>query len=369
MNTIHHIYITLTDTEYAARLSGFLKRHYSKVIEPSLTAFEKLRQLTEPGVVLLDRDLPEDLKRELEEKEIRFLYMKAQEGLDPFQSAHKIAGGILEFTLQGREEMKEAARVPEETEEGKEREGRILTLYSPCGGLGISSLAMLLSDRLSRMEKKVLYLDLQKISAYDLYFENQEEAPDLSDLIFSHLAEDEKTFEERTRQAFQLQKQGFYTVKAPEYSDLECMSPEEMTLFFRKISKGFDVVIADTGSMTLRKQIQVLSGLGEIYLLSGMEASEREKVRKAAELMPELKDAKEIVRESPEEEAERLKTDIREGKGRNARNKEKEPVLYLPEEEVLMVRSPQGLWFNERSRYFMKTDEWAAALVRATDDR
>ena len=139
----------------------------------------------------------------------QILWVSAEEGLNPYQSGHKIAREILK--------KKEAWHLNEEILNFGGQSGEWVSVYSPIGGVGKSTLAMGLADVLAQ-KKKVLFLSLEGPSAWPLYFQYPL-AYNLSDFFYCFLMGNKEKWIKQIKEMTYRQKNGVYFLSPCLYPD------------------------------------------------------------------------------------------------------------------------------------------------------
>ncbi|MGL5150381.1 MAG: AAA family ATPase [Clostridium sp.] len=66
----------------------------------------------------------------------------------------------------------------------KNEKMKVLTLFSPVGGVGKTTLSLLFAIRLTKEGKKVLLLNLEQISSLDIYFNTEDKVNTIADLFY-----------------------------------------------------------------------------------------------------------------------------------------------------------------------------------------
>ncbi len=235
------VWVDLQDRRYAKRLVEFLTLRYGDMMQVDLLNNEKYKPDLE-SVFLTDRE-------ERKEGYGQIIWVSAEEGLNPYQSGHKIARDILK--------RKETWHLKEETVEFGGKKGEWISVYSPVGGIGKSTLAMGLADILAH-KNKVVFISLEGPSAWNLYFRYPLNY-NLSDFFYCFLMgrpeEWKKQIDEMTCQ----QKNGMYFMPPCQYpDDLLELRDGEVINWMELLKDNFDYVIADMGCQMLRPNRVIL---------------------------------------------------------------------------------------------------------------
>lgn len=145
---------------------------------------------------------------------------------------------------------------------------QVVAFSSPCGGVGTSSLAAAFSLHAVRNGKRVLYLDLQKISATDSIF-SAEGQECLSDIIYA--------LKKRTNLAIKLEscvKQDargvFFFSQAKEALDMMELSVDETERLIQEIKATgeYDYVVVDLDFSLDRVFLELLKKMNRVVVVS-----------------------------------------------------------------------------------------------------
>ena len=148
------VWVDLKDKRYAKRLTEFLMHRYSEMMQVSIL-YDTNYKTDLDSILLTD-------KESQREGYGNVIWVSDHEGLNPYQSGHKIAREILK--------QKEDWHLNEEILPFGKRKGEWISVYSPIGGIGKSTLAMGIADVLAR-KRKVLFITLEGPSAWKLFFQ------------------------------------------------------------------------------------------------------------------------------------------------------------------------------------------------------
>ena len=191
--------------------------------------------------------------------------------IDPYTGGPRLLAQCMEQVRRINEEATGAGRlvpqkpepVPAVLDVGREVQnagGRIIALFAPSGGAGTSTLAMTLVDQWAARGRKVLYLDLESLSAWRLYYRS-ESAYNLSDFLY-HMLLDPQAAEqmpERLRAMATRQSRGMYFIEPCNGSeDLKVLDAAELQLLFQVLRQVFDVVVCDLDACFGQLQLTVL---------------------------------------------------------------------------------------------------------------
>ena len=155
--------------------------------------------------------------------------------------------------------------------------GRIIALFSPSGGAGTTTLAVTMVDLLAQQGKRVLYLDLESISAWRQFYRS-ESAYNLSDFLYNMLL-DTLSQEEAVRcfkEMTTLQSRGMFFIEPCNGGeDLLVLEPEEQQELLSVLRQAFDVVVCDLDTGLTPFQLTVLEQCdARIWIRAGVESGQ-----------------------------------------------------------------------------------------------
>lgn len=367
----------LEDKEYEERLIRFLEKHYTGTILP----LEDAPDLWPEGqvdedeeketLVLTDRELETEEREEIKKKVLDVIVMSPNAQLDPYQSGHGIALAILELAKEAREQRQreeERLRIEDNesktpkwllvtetdpTETAKEgRQGKILSVGSMSGGLGVTSVAMAFA-KVRGEYGRTLYLDLSWPSEWPIFFSLEGSEGGMGELVFSFLAEPRERFDQRIEEFVCQQPDGLFFIRPsgdPEW--LTELTKEESEEFIRCLAGHFDYVIADVASAAdpFRRAVVRLSS--DVCLLTdGSDVAEEK--RKRAEPVTDFGRVWTILRVK----------EIEAGSGLNLKKwKSPKADVELPWEEVLLAekndrRGAEMKGIREDTEFFRRIRE------------
>lgn len=138
----------------------------------------------------------------------------------------------------------------EKLEEDKDEKCSIVTIYSPVGGVGKSTIAISLAMRLKEIRKKVLYLNLEDLQSTEAYF-NCNTNKNMSDLLY-FVKERDNDFKGEVQEILMEDTGTGINYFAPVDSalDVEGLVQEDMKFMLNEMSssKLFDYIIIDLSS-------------------------------------------------------------------------------------------------------------------------
>ncbi len=254
------VWVDLKDRRYAKRLAEFLKLRYGESMQVDLMGNEEQKPDME-SILLTDRE-------HRKEGYGQILWVSAEEGLNPYQSGHKIAREILK--------KKETWHLNEEVLAFNEQPGEWISVYSPVGGVGKSTLAMGLADVLAR-KKRVLFVSLEGPSAWSLYYQYPL-GYNLSDFFYCFLMGNQKEWEKQIKEMVYQQKNGVYFLSPCLYpDDLLEMRDSEVVGWMDLLKAKFDYVVADLSCQLIRPLRVILQHSSKPCFLVDQQAEGRAK--------------------------------------------------------------------------------------------
>lgn len=351
----------LEDKEYEERLIRFLKKHYTGMIlpledAPDIWSEGSLDENEEKETLILtDRELGVEEREALKKKVLDVIEMSPKAQLDPYQSGHGIAMAILKLAEEAREQRKrEEERLRIEDNESKspkwllitdseetakeDRQGKILSVGSMSGGLGVTSAAMAFA-KVRGEYGRTLYLDLSWPSEWPIFFSLEGSEGGMGELIFSFLAEPRDRFDQHIEEFVCQQPDGLFFIRPasdPEW--LTELTKEESDEFIRCLAGHFDYVIADVASAADPFSQAVIRLSSDVCMLTdGSDVAEEK--RKRAEPVTDFGRVWTICRTKEKET----------GNGLNLKKWKSPKVdIELPWEEVLLTEN------NDRRGIAMK---------------
>ncbi len=229
------VWVDLKDRRYAKRLVEFLNLRYGEGMQVELMSDENQKPDME-SILLTDRE-------QRKEGYGQILWVSADEGLNPYQSGHKIAKEIIK--------KKETWHLNEEVLTFGGKAGEWISVYSPIGGVGKSTLAMGLAEVLAR-KKKVLFMTLEGPSAWSLYYQYPLNY-NLSDFFYCFLMGNRETWEKQIKEMIYKQKNGVYFLSPCLYpDDLLEMKDSEIVGWMDLLKEKFDYVVTDLSCQLIR---------------------------------------------------------------------------------------------------------------------
>ena len=306
------VWVDLTDRRYAKRLIDFLTIRYGDQMQV-MEAGEN--RGPEDGILLTD-------KKQSNVFCDQTIWVSAGQGLNPYQSGHQIAKEILA--------KREGWGVKEEPAVFSGKMGEWVSVYSPVGGIGKTTLAMGLADILAK-KKKVLFISMEGPSSWTLYYQYPLSYT-LSDFFYSYLVE---AAEERGRSLQEMtsrQSNGVFFLPPCLYpDDLMELTKEEIEDWMRLLRQNFDYVVADLGSQLFYPMRIILDNSSKPCFLLDQRADGRAKWHDFQALKPSQQEQWFFSRYA---------------------DKSKQEEICLPEEAKLFDLQDGKRRMNPRSSYY-----------------
>ena len=254
------VLVDLKDRRYAKRLVEFLSRRYGD--QMLVAEVDHRQEAKDPTAILLtDQEHRRDEYGQV-------IWVSPEEGLNPYQSGHKIAGEILK--------QKEGWHLSEEVREFNAKSSEWMSVYSPVGGVGTSTLAMGLADVLAK-EHKVLFLTLEGPSAWSLFFRYPLNYT-MSDFFYCFLLGSPKEWEKQINEMMVQQKNGVYFLSPCQYpDDLLELRDSEVVGWMNLLKGKFDYVVADLGCQLIRPHRLILQHSNQTCFIMDQKAEGRAK--------------------------------------------------------------------------------------------
>ena len=235
------VWVDLKDKRYAKRLVDFLMLRYSDDMQVSILNDTNFK-VDLDSVLLTDQENRKDGYGQI-------LWVSADEGLNPYQSGHKIAREILK--------KKETWHLNEEVLTFEKKKGEWISVYSPIGGIGKSTLAMGIADVLART-KKVLFITLEGPSAWNMFFQYPFHY-DLSDFFYCFLMGGPEEWAKQIKEMICRQKNGVYFLSPCQYpDDLLELHDIELLSWMELLKENFEYVVVDLGCQMIRPHRVIL---------------------------------------------------------------------------------------------------------------
>ena len=157
---------------------------------------------------------------------------------------------------------------------------KIITFYSPVGGIGKTSLAFALSRLLGESGKSVLYLNLEDIQSTDILFEKQEK-PSFSDFIY-FVKERNYKINQKILEIIATDEETNIKYFNPTESclDVEELDKEDMKFLLETLIslKMFSYIIIDTSSKYNSQYRVILNSSDKVILPMSKDGISLEKV-------------------------------------------------------------------------------------------
>ncbi len=170
-----------------------------------------------------------------------------------------------------------------------EKEPFVVGVCSGSGGIGCTSVSILLARELTeKKKKKVLFLSLEEVESASLYFSFPEGHPFMGDYLYYLFSNDEKRKTSTFYSAFQYQDSYGVDLFYPSCgcNELCKLSVEEVHLFIESISTigNYDYIILDCGSHFSKEILYWMRQCNQCILLKNGTAVSAEKNKKRLEV-------------------------------------------------------------------------------------
>ena len=359
--------ICLQDPEYAERICRYLQRKGAERLEARCIGEDEAPERME--ILLTDT---ERIRKETgnaifmgnEEEAARLEWKGAR--IEPYISGPKLYTQCLEQAALLQEKSpgssrlvhyrpESSARVDVQRNVKNDTGGKILALFAPSGGAGTSTLAMTLVDILAARGKRVLYLDLESISAWRQFYRS-ESAYNLSDFLYNMLLDtlSEEDAVHCFRDMTTLQSRGMYFIEPCNGGeDLLVLEPEEQQQLLTVLRLAFDVVVCDLDTGLTPFQMTVLEQCDARIWIHANVASAQTKWEDLATVL--RRKHKEVLLQDAQAYHVRI--------GASSKDKKVQEWMDLPLERDLF-REKEGLkWIQQHTEWYKKVE----ALLREVD--
>lgn len=343
------VWINSVDKEYEERLIAFLGFHYGNFLEVHPFSPENGFEGSEKDILLTDTEVE---KGSFPGKQLMFTEGDDRNGINVFQSGHSIAQTLISFAdpMENNQSIEAEMNTPplsiNRNEFSVDKEGKVLAVFSPIGGCGVSTFARTLAQVLQEeCQGSILYLSMEAASDWRVFYRN-ESANNLSDLLYCLLEEESVSFDDELHLAAQRQLNGVYFIKpCTSYKDLRALTTEEWRSFFTRLAKRFSYVVLDMNGALSELHEKIFQIADRIYLLQRDSATDAAKIQSFnAEIAA-----------GPE-----FKTILR-GKAVNVIRRTsgtRDKSLYsLPEDRDIFCRKDDRMLIKPDSRYLKKIRE------------
>ncbi len=154
-----------------------------------------------------------------------------------------------------------------------EKHSTVLSVYSPVGGIGKSTLAVAVADALAQLypQAKVLYLNLEGASAWKVVFRGGS-LYNLSDLIYGMLLDDlsPESWKELLQETAVRQSNGvFFIAPCNDFDDLDVLEESEIEQLLSSLGQWFDYIVCDLNNLMHRVTRQVLLSSHRRFFITG----------------------------------------------------------------------------------------------------
>ena len=359
--------VCLQDPEYGARISRYMNAKGGTLLEARCIDEKTVPERME--ILLTDTE-------RIQTETGNAIFMGTQEEaarlawdgprVDPYISGPKLLSQCLEQAARVKEHSPGSSRLvhsrPERpasvyqsrnvsTDDG----GKILAVYAPSGGAGTTVLALTLADLLAAKGKRVLYLDLESISSWRLFFRS-DSAYNLSDFLYNMLLdtlpprEAANCLKEMT--TMQSRKM-FFIEPCNGGEDLLVLEPEEQQQLLTVLRQAFDVVVCDLDTCLTSFQMTVLESCDARIWIRAGGMSGRAK----------WEDLVSVLRRKHKESLLQDGHCVQVRIGAGTRERKLQDLWDLPWEKDLFVEKEGLKWVQQNTEWYKK----AGALLREVE--
>lgn len=273
------------DNRYMKSVSDYFNNNYSERF--TVSCFSSKEYLVEAldgqkkfDILVINKEMYfEELKSYNIKAKIIFSDFESQGEYDGFPIINKYISGqtlhdniIKAYTEQNSDEFEKLSI----TNTGS----KIVTIYSPVGGIGKTTLAVNLAKELSALGSKVLYLNLEDVQTTDVYFNSDKETT-FSDLIFA-VKENKKDIKGDivSHLSKDFNSGVYYYKPIDSMLDIEDMDKKDIKMLLENLVEiqMFNTIIVDTSSKYNTQYRVLLNNSDKIVVPFGMDNVSSEKL-------------------------------------------------------------------------------------------
>ncbi|MDY4079317.1 MAG: AAA family ATPase [Clostridium sp.] len=213
---------------------------------------ENINKMKNKDVLLIDEELFEQINDLSTIKTVLILTNGNFEECEGYKTINKFQAisNICEEIINSFNSISREHKKIEKIVKKGDAKTRIITVYSPVGGSGKTSVATTLSVCLAERNMKVLYLNFEDIQSTSTYF-NENKLKSFSELIY-YIKEENENFREKFFEIVNVDNDtGVNFLESTDnILDIEDINQNDIKWFIEKILefKYFDYVIIDTSS-------------------------------------------------------------------------------------------------------------------------
>jgi len=273
------------DELYVESLVNFLMSNYSKKFQiNSFTKTEFLYKYLSDGankadILFADPDIS---LVEIPLNNVKtIIYMASGHGIDEikghkainkYQNAENLVSGIIAaFSEDSDENALSGLEI---------KKSKVISVYSPVGGIGKTSISMALALNLSASGHKVFYLNMENAPAIASFFKDNNEN-NMSTILFCIKGKSHNIQAKLEGTKCYDSSSGVYYFNPPDSTfEIEEMQPEELKLFVSllKSSGQYDFVFIDLSSSITKNNIALLEASDRIVLPIDLEITSEVKL-------------------------------------------------------------------------------------------
>jgi cellulose biosynthesis protein BcsQ len=279
------IAIVDADDRYMQGVSDYFNNNYSERFTVSCFSskeylLELLNTKKKFDIVVINKDMYfEELTSYNIKTKVIFSDFEEQGEIDGYPIINKYISGqalhdnlIKAYTEQNSDELEKLSVT--------NTESKIITVYSPIGGIGKTTVAVNLAKELASNGNSVLYLNLEDVQTTDLYFNSIKETT-LSDLIFAVKEKKKDIKGDIVSFVSKDDNSGVYFYKSIDSMlDIEDMDKKDVKVLLENLIEVqmFNTIIVDTSSKYNLQYRVLLNNSDEIIVPFGMDNVSTEKL-------------------------------------------------------------------------------------------
>jgi cellulose biosynthesis protein BcsQ len=183
-----------------------------------------------------------------------------------YQAADKICGEIIRIFENAEAETKLVK---------DESLTKVITVYSPIGGIGKTTLSLSMAENLSQKSKKVLYISLEPIQSYPVFLKQKSSKFSFSDVLFSIKQKDNEVLDIISKGIIKDSDTGiFYFNPVDSILELEDLSSQDIKDLIEAInsSRLFQYMVIDLPATMNTKYYELFRNSHKVILPIGQDA-------------------------------------------------------------------------------------------------
>ncbi len=259
------------DEFYLNNLVNYIMQEYSKEINAvSISKKEflesALKNNSKIDLIVSSEGFYEDSKKYLRDSNVILLSNNITDktevlAIKKYQSVKSICKKIIDIC--------------ENTKNINEKETRVISFYSPIGGIGTTSLSLSIAEKTALKGAKVLYISFEESQSIDFYLRSKNRKINFSDVILSIKQREENISEVFDKAVSVYDDMSlYYLSRIDSILDIEEMSTEDIRELIEKITekKYYDFVFCELPGCFSSKYYYLLKRSEIVFEIIGQDA-------------------------------------------------------------------------------------------------